>query len=91
MNMLTALEEAKRRSLERARDANAPRFPVPFAPAHFERMTAEFGEDPWPYGIEPNRVTLEWFLERAYEQSVCATKLEPEDLFPPEVRDRFRV
>src|SRR3954452_8591591 len=33
-------------------------------------MTAEFGDDPWPYGIEPNRVTIEWFLERAYEQGV---------------------
>jgi 4,5-dihydroxyphthalate decarboxylase len=90
-NPLTALEEAKRRSLERARDANAPRFPVPFAPAHFERMTAEFGDDPWPYGIEPNTTTLDWFLERAHEQGVCARRLAPEDLFPAEVRDHFRI
>jgi 4,5-dihydroxyphthalate decarboxylase len=91
MNLLTALEEAKRRSLERARDANAPRFPVPFGPAHFERMTADFGDDPWPYGIEPNRVTLDWFLAHAYEQGVCATRLEPEDLFPAEVRYHFKI
>jgi 4,5-dihydroxyphthalate decarboxylase len=91
MNLLTALEEAKRRSLERARDANAPRFPVPFGPAHSEAMTADFGDDPWPYGIEPNRTTLAWFLERAHEQGVCARRLEPEDLFPAEVRDRFRI
>jgi 4,5-dihydroxyphthalate decarboxylase len=91
MNLLTALEEAKRRSLERAFDKNAPRFPVPFAPAHAERMGAEFGEDLWPYGIEPNRTTLEWFLERAHEQGVCASRLAPEDLFPAEVRERFKV
>jgi 4,5-dihydroxyphthalate decarboxylase len=91
MNLLTALEEAKRRSLERALDKNAPRFPVPFAPAHAERMAADFGKDFWPYGIEPNRVTLNWFLERAHEQGVCARRLVPEDLFPAEVRDRFRV
>jgi 4,5-dihydroxyphthalate decarboxylase len=91
MNLLTALEEAKRRSLERALDLNAPRFPVPFAPAHAERMTESFGADPWPYGIERNRVTLDWFLERAYEQGVCARRLSPDELFPAEVRDRFVI
>src|SRR5579863_5465648 len=33
MNLLSAFEEAKRRSVERALDANAPAFPVPWAPA----------------------------------------------------------
>jgi len=91
MNLLTALEEAKRRSLGRALDKNAPRFPVPFGPAHAERMAERFGEDFWPYGIEPNRVTLDWFLERAHEQGVCSRRLEPEELFPVEVRQRFKV
>lgn len=91
MNLLTALAEAKRRSLERALDANAPRFPVPFAPAHAERAREIFGEDPWPYGLEANRTTLEWFLERAVEQGVCARRLRPEELFAEEVLERFRV
>ncbi|HEY1275865.1 MAG TPA: hypothetical protein VGF25_13185 [Thermoleophilaceae bacterium] len=91
MNLFTAFEEAKRRSLERATDANAPRFPVPWAPANAERAVEIFGEDPWPYGIEPNRRTLDWFLERAAEQGVCARRLAPEELFAPEVQDRFRV
>lgn len=54
-------------------------------------MAADYGEDFWPYGIEPNRVTLDWFLERAHEQGVCARRLAPEDLFPVEVRERFKV
>ncbi len=91
MNLFTAFEEAKRRSQERALDANAPRFPVPWGPANAQRAADTFGEDFWPYGIEPNRVTLDWFLERAFEQGVCARRLEPEDLFAPEVRERFRV
>jgi 4,5-dihydroxyphthalate decarboxylase len=91
MNLVTAFEDAKRRSQERALDANAPRFPVPWAPANAQRAAETFGEDFWPYGIEPNRVTLSWFLERAFEQGVCARLLEPEDLFAPEVRERFRV
>lgn len=91
MNLLTALEEAKRRSVERALDFNAPRFPVPFAPAHADAMLERFGADPWPYGIEPNRPTLDWFLERAAEQGVCARRLEVDELFAPEVRERHRV
>jgi 4,5-dihydroxyphthalate decarboxylase len=91
MNLYSAFEEAKRRSLERALDVNAPRFPVPWAPANAERATDLFGRDAWPYGIEANLPTLEWFLERAFEQGVCARRLTPEELFVPEVRERFRV
>jgi len=91
MNLLGALEEAKRRSIERALDANAPRFPVPWAPANAERAAALMGADFWPYGIERNRTTLETFLRWALEQGVCASALSPEDLFVPQVRESFRV
>jgi 4,5-dihydroxyphthalate decarboxylase len=91
MNLLSAFEEAKRRSLARALDFNAPRLPVPFAPAHADAMRERFGADPWPYGIEPNRPTLDWFLERAAEQGVCERRLEVDELFVPEVRERHRV
>jgi 4,5-dihydroxyphthalate decarboxylase len=91
MNLLTAFEEAKRRSLVRALDANAPRFPVPWAPANAERAQQLIGSDPWPYGIEPNRRTLETFLSFAFEQGVCARKLTAEELFVPEVRQAYRI
>jgi 4,5-dihydroxyphthalate decarboxylase len=91
MNLLTAFGEAKRRSLARALDSNAPLFPVPWAPANAERAVEVFGPDFWPYGIEANRVTLTAFLEMAYDQRVCARLLTPEDLFPPEVRESYRV
>jgi 4,5-dihydroxyphthalate decarboxylase len=90
-NLLTAFEEAKRRGLERALDANAPRYPVPWGPANAERAAERFGRDFWPYGIEPNRVTLEAFLQYAHEQGACATRLAPEDLFPEQVTAQFRV
>jgi 4,5-dihydroxyphthalate decarboxylase len=91
MNLYTAFEEAKRRSKERALDFNAPRFPVPWGPANAERAEELMGSDFWPYGIDPNRTTLEWFLEQAAEQGVCASRLAPEELFVPEVQERFRV
>jgi 4,5-dihydroxyphthalate decarboxylase len=91
MNLLTAFEMAKRRSLERALDANAPRFPVPWAPANAERGRTLMGADFWPYGVEANRRTLETFLAYAFEQGVCARRLTPEELFVPEVQEAFRV
>jgi 4,5-dihydroxyphthalate decarboxylase len=91
MNLFTAFEEAKRRSLERALDLNAPRFPVPWGPANAQRAAETFGGDFWPYGIEPNRVTLDAFLGYAHEQGVCARRLAPEDLFVQQVRETFRI
>jgi 4,5-dihydroxyphthalate decarboxylase len=91
MNLLEAFGEAKRRSIERAVDSNTPRFPVPWSFANAERAEQTFGHDFWPYGLEPNRRTLEAFLEIAHRQAVCARRLEPEELFATEVLERFRV
>jgi 4,5-dihydroxyphthalate decarboxylase len=91
MNLLTALEEAKAASLARAVDVNAPRLPVPWAPAHATDMQALFGSDPWPYGVAANRTTLDWFLARAHEQGVCARRLAPEELFAVQTLERFRI
>ncbi len=55
------------------------------------RARAVLGDDLWPYGVEPNRVTLEAFLAYAHEQGVCARRLRPEELFAPEVLAEHRV
>ena len=90
-NLLTAFTEAKERSLARLRDVNASRFPVPWSHELGGRAAALLGQDSWPYGIEPNRRTLEAFLRWAHEQGVAERALAPEDLFPPSVRRTFRV
>jgi 4,5-dihydroxyphthalate decarboxylase len=91
MNLFKAFEEAKQRSLARAQEVNAPFMPVPWAPAHVQSAQAMFGDDFWPYGIEPNRATLETFLRYAYEQGVCARELTPDELFVPQVQHTFRI
>jgi 4,5-dihydroxyphthalate decarboxylase len=90
-NLLTAFSEAKDRSLARLRDVNASRFPLPWSHELGGRAAALLGADSWPYGIEPNRPTLEAFLRWAHEQGVAERALAPEDLFPPSVRRTFRV
>jgi 4,5-dihydroxyphthalate decarboxylase len=49
-----------------------------------------FGDDFWPYGIEPNRVTLEAFLQFAYEQGTLHRRLTVDELYPDEVKHRFK-
>jgi 4,5-dihydroxyphthalate decarboxylase len=91
MNLFSAFEEAKRRSVARVADPNASMIPLP--QGHFAAAwaKAQFGDDLWPYGLEPNRPTLETFLGWAAEQGVNARRLQPEELFAPETLQRFRV
>lgn len=91
MNLLKAFELAKRRSVARALEATASRFPVPWAGEHARRIQQEFGEDYWPYGVAANRATLEAFVRYAVEQGVCHRPVTVEELFPPEVQVRFKI
>jgi 4,5-dihydroxyphthalate decarboxylase len=90
MNLLDAFEEAKRRSMERALFVGSC-FPIPWGYELARRAQESMGKDYWPYGIDANRPTLTAFLQYAYEQGVCHRKLEPEELFPPQVQRRVRV
>ena len=91
MELVKAFEEAKRRSLERMLDPNAPFTPLPWGPAYAQRARELFGDDFWPYGIEPNRRTLAAFLALAHEQGVSSRPFEPDDLFAPEVASAFKI
>ena len=91
MNLFKAFDEAKARSLERATDMAASFFPLPWAPDELRLARELFGDDPWPYGIEPNRGTLDLFLRYAFEQGVCSRPLTLETLFPPEMHSTFRI
>ncbi len=91
MNLYAAFEEAKRRSLARMTDIAAAHTPLAWAVDHARGLQALMGEDCWPYGIEPNRPTLEAFTRYAYEQGVAQRKVEVDELFPPEVHRRVKV
>ncbi len=91
MNLFKAFDEAKTRSAERIRDLTASRIPVPWAAAIADEWSKNFGGDPFPYGLEENRKTLDAFCRFANDQGVTAKKLMPDDLFPKELRASVRV
>jgi 4,5-dihydroxyphthalate decarboxylase len=91
MNMITAFEQAKRRSQARIENFTASQIAVPWLYADaLETNRKIFGDDFWPYGIEPNRVTLEAFLQFAYEQGTLHRRLTVDELYPDEVKHRFK-
>ena len=57
---------------------------MPWLASHYEENRATLGEDPWPYGLEPNRKALETFLRYHHEQGLSRRRLAPEELFAPE-------
>ena len=91
MNLFKAFDEARERSLERIGDLTASRIPVPWSAAVVSEFAKGFGADPFPYGLEANRKTLDAFCRFSHAQGITAQRLTPDDLFPKEVRASVRV
>lgn len=91
MNLFKAFNEAKNRSVERLLDITASSVPLPWASALAHELSSDFGGDLWPYGIEPNRRTLEAFCRFTFKQGVASHHVDLNELFPPEVRQTFRT
>jgi 4,5-dihydroxyphthalate decarboxylase len=91
MNLFKAFDEAKARSLERIADLTASRIPVPWSASIVGEWGGKFGADPFPYGLEANRKTLDAFCRFAHAQGITAQRLTPDDLFPKEIRASVRV
>jgi 4,5-dihydroxyphthalate decarboxylase len=81
-SLYRVLDAARRRSLDRLLDPAAPYFPLPWASDSARRCRDLFDGELWPYGVEPNRRTLETFCRYAFEQGVCVRPVTPEELFP---------
>lgn len=92
MNMYKAFDEARARSVERLRCVTASQIAVPWGFHNVEEMTKLFYSegDYWPYGVEPNRVTLDAFLQYAHEQGTTQKRLTPEEIYVEEVQHFFK-
>jgi len=91
MNLVQAFEAAKRRSLARALELGVSHMPLPWVADHAMRWRELAGEDFWPYGVEPNRATLEAYLQYAFEQGVCRRRLGVEEVFAPETLSSYKI
>jgi len=85
LSLFHAFDAAKKRCVERIMRPGSS-VPVPWLFEEARRAAALIFPtgDYWPYGVEPNRTTLDAFLLYCHEQGVCKRRLTAEDLFAPE-------
>jgi 4,5-dihydroxyphthalate decarboxylase len=91
MNLMQAFEQAKSNAIERVADITASHTPLPWVSDLMRESTARFGSDPFAYGVDANRATLEAFCRLSWEQGVAALQMRPESLFPATTLGRHRV
>jgi 4,5-dihydroxyphthalate decarboxylase len=78
-----AFVEAKRRARTRMRYGGSLSTMLPWLMDEIEEIDAVFGGDAFPYGIEPNRPTLEALVRYMVEQHFISRPMPIEDLFVP--------
>ncbi len=83
-SLFDAFSLAKARMYPELLEVTALKHSLPWGVNEAEETIALMGSDFWPYGIEPNRVTLETFLRYSHAQGLARKLLAPEDLFAPE-------
>jgi 4,5-dihydroxyphthalate decarboxylase len=74
---------AKDRAWEKMRFSGTLRYMLPWLPDDVEEIDELFGGDCWPYGVEPNRPTLEALVGYMAEQGLIPEPIPVEKLFVP--------
>ncbi len=82
-SLFNAFQRAKEIALERMYNQRALRYMLPWLPRDIDEIHEYFGGDPWPYGVEPNRPTLEALVQYLQDQHLTDWKPKLEELFAP--------
>jgi 4,5-dihydroxyphthalate decarboxylase len=93
-NLMTGFAEARARSIAWLAAGPAgpgSRVPLLWPDEALARTRAAFGGEPWPYGVDANRTTLEAFTRWAFEQGVTGRLVDVDELFPAAVRSSYRI
>jgi len=78
-----AKDVAKEIALVRMYNQRALRYMLPWLPRDIDEIFEFFDGDPWPYGVEENRPTLEALVQYLQDQHLTDWKPTLEELFAP--------
>jgi 4,5-dihydroxyphthalate decarboxylase len=78
-----AFVESKARARARMRYGGSLSTMLPWLLDEIEEIDEVFGGDAWPYGVEPNRPTLEALVEYMADQHFIPQQIPVDDLFVP--------
>ena len=90
-SLCKAFRAAQQLTYDELIETSALKTMLPWLVAHVEDTRRDLGHDYWPYGLEPNRGTLETFLRYSHDQGLARTLLSPEQLFAPESIESFKI
>jgi 4,5-dihydroxyphthalate decarboxylase len=82
-SLYNAFVQSKDLALKKMKNLRALRYMLPWMTAEIDEIQEVFGDDPWPYGIEPNRPTLEALVTYMHDQAMIANKMKLDELFAP--------
>lgn len=82
-SLFKAFLAAKDWAVEQMYFSGAQRYMLPWLFDDLREIDEVFGGDPWPYGIEENRPTLEAFVKYMQQQHFIPDLIPIEDLFAP--------
>jgi 4,5-dihydroxyphthalate decarboxylase len=80
-SLYNAFCKAKDMAREKMRFSGTLRYMLPWLPDDVEEIDQLFGGDCWPYGVEPNRTTLEALVSYMVDQGLIPEKIPLEKLF----------
>ena len=82
-SLFDAFVKAKEWAYEQLMETDALKLTLPWVVAEMEETRRVMGADFWPYGVEPNRVSLEALPQYLYEQHLAPRRARVEELFAP--------
>jgi 4,5-dihydroxyphthalate decarboxylase len=82
-SLYDAFVESKKIALKHMFNLRALRYMTPFLMRDIDEIYEIFNGDPWPYGLEKNRKTLEALVTYLVDQHLIAERVKVDDLFVP--------
>ena len=82
-SMYDAFCASKKHAFDLMRELGALRYMLPWLTDDVDEIRDVFGGDPWPYGIQANRPTLEALVSYLAEQNLISKPMPIEELFAP--------
>jgi 4,5-dihydroxyphthalate decarboxylase len=82
-SLFNAFEQSKNMALAKMKAVGALRYMLPWMCEALDEIDEVFKGDPWPYGVEANRPTLEALVTYLHEQNLTARKMTLEEVFVP--------
>ena len=86
-----AFSEAKTLCLQAITNMTALRYMLPWLTADVAEMLELMGGDPWPYGVEANRMTIQTLIDDLVSQGLTERAVDVDSLFAPSTLAAYRA